>query len=142
MRQLARRECILPIVRGTAVAITIGAGANREAQAGLIRRFLSEHCAFVRDPADIELLTAPAVQLTTIRQTGMTPGDCDDVAVLAASLALAIGLRARFVAVGRRAFEHVFTVVGDGRHWWELDVTRPFQDIPEELQRNVLTLEV
>lgn len=144
MRALVRREYGLPIVRDTAAAIVRGTGVNSEAQAALIRRFLVDHISFLRDPRGIELLTAPATQLTTIRSMGSASGDCDDVAVLGAALGLAIGLRARFVVVGRSQFEHVFTVLGDpaGRSWWELDTTRPFQTIPAELQRNVFTVEV
>lgn len=144
MRALVRREYGLPIVRETAVALVRGTGTHSEAQAALIRRFLDEHVSFLRDPRGIELLTAPATQLTTIRTLGSASGDCDDVAVLGAALGLAVGLRARFVVVGRQQFEHVFTVLGDpsGRSWWEVDTTRPFQSIPAELQRNVFTVEV
>lgn len=144
MRALVRREHALPIVRQTAIGIVKSAALHPEASAALIRQWIGDHVAFVRDPRGVELLTAPATLLTTIRTTGSASGDCDDVAILAAALGLAIGMRARFVAVGRSHFEHVFTVLGDpsGRHWWELDTTRPFQDVPAELQRTVFTTEV
>lgn len=145
MRRLVLAEFMAPIVRETAVGIARSSGPDAQAQAALIRQWLEEHTTFVRDPRTIELLTAPAYQLTTIRTIGTSHGDCDDVAMLGAALGLAIGLRARFVALGRvPSFEHVFTALGDpsGRHWWELDITRRHQAIPRELQANVLTVEV
>lgn len=144
MRALVRREYRMPIVRDTAAAIVRGVEDSPEASAALIRRFLTDRMTFRRDPRGIELLIAPTHQLTTIRIMGRGSGDCDDVALLGAALGLAAGLRARFVVVGRRSYEHVFTVLGDaaGRRWWELDTTRPFQTIPAALQRNVFTVEV
>lgn len=143
MRALVRHDVAEPIVTEATAAI-VGAERHPETQAALIRSWVDDHSTFVRDPAELELLVAPALQLTTIRTLGSASGDCDDVATLAATLGLAVGLRARFVVVGRHHFEHVFTVLGDsaGRRWWELDTTRPYQTVPAALQRHVFTIEV
>lgn len=143
MRALVRREYRDPIVASALRSILpLSTPISPETTAALIREWVDAHTTFVRDPANVELLISPVEQLTTIRTLGSTSGDCDDVALLAATLGLASGLRARFVVVGRSTFEHVFTVVGDGTRWWEIDTTRPFQDIPAALQRNVFTTEV
>lgn len=141
MRALVRREYRDPLVVQTAHSI-VPPGSSAETAAALIRQWLELHTSFQRDPADLELIYAPTNQLTTIRTGGTSSGDCDDVAVLGAALALAVGLRARFIVVGRSNFEHVFTVVGDGRQYFELDITRPNQTVPRELQTNVFTVEV
>lgn len=143
MRRIVRAEYFAPIVRLTAENIVRGAGAERRGQVGLLRSWLIEHTRFVRDPIDLERVVTPKVQLARIRATGTALGDCDDVAVLAAALGMAVGLRARFVVIGRapHRFEHVFTVLGDGRRWWELDITRSEQGIPATMT-NSLTVEV
>jgi len=145
MRQVTRASLRIPIVRITAVAIVRTAGSSPEASAALIRAWLDEHTTFVRDPNGLELVTTPDRQLRQIAAMGAAPGDCDDVAVLGAALGLAVGLRARFAVVGRaQGFEHVFTALGDpaGRQWWELDITRPAQDIPVALMQRTLSVEV
>lgn len=145
MRHLARSSAALPIVRETAVdLVRRSTPLAIESQVHHIREFLRRHVSFVRDPRHVEALHTPHWLLSTIRTEGSVQGDCDDVALLGATLGLSVGLPARFVALGRDDYEHVFAALGrpDGRQWWELDVTRPWQTVPAELQRNVLTLEV
>jgi hypothetical protein len=83
------------------------------------------------DPRIIEVVHTPLDQLEHLAQTGSIPGDCDDVATLAAALVLALGRRARFIVLGFRApasaapFQHVFTdmlIAPDA--WGDFDITR------------------
>lgn len=133
MKQLARQSAALAPVREQAVAIVTGTGTNAEAQAALIRAWLERHVSFLRDPLTAEGLHEPTLMLEQVRQRGVTDVDCDDVAILAASLGMAVGLPARFVLLGRgpHDFEHVFTELMDPRtgEWFELDTTRPQQVI-------------
>lgn len=132
-------------VRQLAAAIVRGAGTNRQAEVALIREWLQGFTQFVRDPIGLEWVMTPMAQLEALDQHGIIQGDCDDVAVLGAALGMAIGLRARFITIGNaRQFVHVFAVLGDpsGRQWWELDITRPMQNIPTALTQQTLPIEV
>jgi transglutaminase-like putative cysteine protease len=58
-----------------------------------------------------ELLQSPAVLIAQIARDGRATGDCDDVAMLSASLLASLGAHTRFAAVNRApdgSYEHVF----------------------------------
>lgn len=133
MQQIVRQSLALPLVRHTASSVVTGLnGRNTVAQAQAIRGWVDHHTVFLRDPRGTELLHTPLWLLREIGRQGFGQVDCDDVAMLAAALGMAIGLRARFALVGRgHGFEHVFTELGDpaGRRWIEQDTTRPSQDL-------------
>ncbi len=136
MRRAVRQDYGSLPVRQLATAIVAGAGSQRQAEVALIRRWLEGHTEFVRDPIGLEWVQTPLAQLEALGSLGTIRGDCDDVAVLGAALGMAVGLRARFITLGNaQQFVHVFTVLGDpsGRQWWELDITRPQQNIPANL---------
>lgn len=69
---------------------------------------------FVRDIEGRELLRHPDQLLAEIIRHGQTACDCDDRAMVGVALLRAMGFRAGFVVVGRRAsgpFHHVFFAV-------------------------------
>lgn len=130
MKQLVRAEYLLPLVRETAAAIVRGTGTDSELQAARIRAWLSQHIGFLRDPLDAEGLHSPVALLTLLGANRFLEVDCDDVAILGAALGMAVGLRARFVLLGREGgYEHVWTELSDPNRdeWRELDITRPYQ---------------
>lgn len=140
MRRLVRRSLAEPVVRFAALQIIRGLRGDGE-QARALAQWLRSHTQFVRDPRGVEWLHDPATLLRQGFDRGVIQGDCDDLAMLAAALGMSIGLRARFVVVGRQAFEHVYTVLGDpqGRQWFELDVSREQQAIdPAYLTRRAI----
>lgn len=145
MRQLVRAEYTLPLVRETAAAIVRGTGTDAELQAQRIRSWLERHVGFLRDPLDTEALHTPVALLTLLGANGYLEVDCDDVATLGAALGMAVGLRARFVLLGREGegYEHVWTELSDPRldSWTELDITRPYQ-LDYSLYSTPLPLEV
>lgn len=113
----------------TAARNATAASVSPTVQAQLLRSWLLAHTQFQADPATVELVRTPLEQLTRIARTGVMRGDCDDVAVLGAALALALGLRARFVVLGFGAanapYQHVYAeaVTPDGGVV-DFDVTR------------------
>jgi transglutaminase-like putative cysteine protease len=142
MRRLARRGATHSLVRQTAASIVRGvSGTNGLDQAQAIREWIGDNVAFLRDPLGIEALYTPDLMIRTILTKGVTQVDCDDVATLAASLGLAIGLLARFIVVGfhspKAPFQHVWTDLSDPRHvqWIDVDTTRPFQDVFSAIKR-------
>lgn len=130
MRGMVLREFMLPIVRLSAVQIVAGA----DAPAVAIRNWLEDHTVFQRDPDGMEMLHGPAWQMRQALTAGTVRVDCDDVAMLAAALGKAAGLRARFIVVGfgspKAPFRHVWTELAPpGAPWTECDITRPAQGI-------------
>lgn len=129
MRALVRASVTDPEVVGTAARIAGWAGVrDTYDQAQAVRTWLAGRFRFVRDPVDVELLREPRVLLRGISVDGYAFGDCDDAAVLAAALCMAVGLPVRFVVVafGRvplAPYRHVYTEAYTSRGWTELDVT-------------------
>ena len=120
MREIAR-EAALESERVHQLAIRLAAmSSNRDRRAQLVTlwRFLRTGVNFKPDTFDAEHLRIPDQLLDEIAAHGRTSADCDDVAMLAASIIMALGMRAGVAVVGRgRRFEHVFAVadLGDGR---------------------------
>lgn len=100
---------------------------------------------FVRDPVTAEALTDPVAAIHRIELQGRAPGDCDDVAMLVAAMALSVGFRTRLVVVGfshtapltgldsKDPFLHIWCEVAPPTGvvaWTEMDTTRPMQRIP------------
>lgn len=140
MRAMVYREFMLPIVRLTASNVVGGLGGKDGAeQANAIRDWLETHTEFLRDPDGVEMLHGPAWQLRQIHALGVVRLDCDDVAILAAALGKAIGLRARFVvlAFGGGGYRHVFTELSPRGipQWVDMDVTRESQSLPGNISR-------
>ena len=94
--------------------------------AGEVRRlhaFVRDRIRYVRDIRGTETLQDPDRTLT------LKSGDCDDKAVLLASLLESIGHRTRFHAVGFSPdrFAHVYVETLLGREWVSLETTEPWE---------------
>lgn len=139
MRELIDTAIDSPRVVHLARALAVQTGERRQyAQAVVIREWLKRVWRFVYDPADRELLMDVDEALNALARLGVIPGDCDEAAIVGASLGRAIGLYARLIVY---AFEtdddpaqttyHVFAVLltDDGREV-NLDVTRPRGPVP------------
>ena len=133
MRNMAKR--VQSCVRSKSVidtANSVIAGVRSRdivAEIDTIRDWLSSHFRFVADPVGVELLRDPAEAISRINSRGFTMGDCDEAAMLGASLGMANGIPARFRAL---AFErgapytHVIAdLQGPAGRWFQLDITRP-----------------
>jgi transglutaminase-like putative cysteine protease len=143
---------MVPLVVETANGIvSMVASRDYYAMALAIREWLTRNFKFVPDPVGGELLRDPEYQLREYLARGQITGDCDDAAVLGAALGKAVGIRAKFVAVGFRnpgPLAHVFAVltgpvgraIGSGGIGVDLDVTKPVGSqarIRRAIQRNV-----
>jgi hypothetical protein len=136
MKQLVRTRMGTPAVRKVSVNIARDAGSkDGMAQAMAIRDWCEDHTFFIRDPHGMELLHDPILMLQVILRDGDIAVDCDDVALLAATLGKSVGLRARFVVVGfgspTAPFQHIWTELSSPSgtpQWIHVDVTRYAQD--------------
>lgn len=150
MAQLVNDSLTVPLVVDAARRLAILNADSRDTfrQAIGIRSFLGRVWRFVEDPTDRELLRTPEVMLREYYTVGYVAGDCDEAAVLGASLAKAIGLGATFTVYafspadgGNDYFSHVFATIltPDGRSV-SLDVTKPAGSVPSPSRE--LTVEV
>lgn len=128
MKRAAREEYSSPLVRAWATKATAGCRPyDHQCRAFRILEFLREHMQFTPDPRGVEAVGTPGFHLAQLTADGRMFGDCDDAAVLAASLALSVGMPARFVAASFKAdgaFHHVWTEGYTGAAWQELDPFR------------------
>lgn len=135
MRQLVRQALTDTPVRETALRI-VGACPERDraCQLTALRLWLRAHYRHQADPFRQELVVTPAKQLAMIRGAGKMRGDCDDLALLAATLGMAAGFPARFVVLGfqgdRGPYAHVYTELLGPEGWLDMDATRPVQVYP------------
>lgn len=114
-------------------------------QVDTIYDWLLHHFRFVSDPVGVELLRDPAGSIREIKLRGYTQGDCDEAAMLGATLGMANGMPARFrsLAFGSRTapFTHVIADLAVDGQWHPLDITKPQGFIAPNPSR-VLTLPV
>lgn len=98
-----------------------------------IRYWMQRAFRFIPDPRGVELVRTPEYMLERYLVKGIITGDCDDAATLGAALGMAVGIPAKFVAIGFRTngpLAHVFAVLlprAGGVVPVELDVTKPAQ---------------
>ena len=112
-----------PAIRQRATSLT--QDLRQKDRLGEIRKifnYVQNSIRYVRDIHNVETLHFPEQVMT------QEHGDCDDKAVLLASLLEAIGHPTRFVAVGFAPgeYSHVFvdTIIGN-KKWLSLDTTEP-----------------
>lgn len=91
------------------------------AEANFLFEFVRDEIRYTRDVADLEVVQTPNNTLA------MGHGDCDDLAVLLATLLSAVGHPTRFVAAGFDGgeLEHVWVETLIGSRWYAADVTEP-----------------
>lgn len=133
MRSMARADASKPTVRAIAASI-ISEASDQDGtlHARLIRMWLENHTIFVRDPSTGEALYSPEATAQEIQRNKVAHLDCEDVAMLAASLGMSIGLIARYTVLAfekNGPFAHVYADLADQRRgvWIEQDITRPSQ---------------
>jgi len=117
MKKVARKHAGDVLVRRLAESIILEAGAgshNHIAEAKAIGRWVQKNMLYAKDPDGIEQLQSPPLMIERIFQ-GKGVGDCDDMALLAATLLLTIGIRPKFRMVRYRTekggFNHIYVVV-------------------------------
>lgn len=134
MIQLAQSRSLTPVMRSAAVSVVRFAdGRDPLLQARLLRDWIDARCQWLADPTLAEALHDPLEVLGDIARNGIARVDCDDVATLAAALALAIGLKPRFVVAAfcpSRRFSHVWTEIRTPIGWFPIDPIRPHVSAP------------
>jgi transglutaminase-like putative cysteine protease len=117
----------VPVLDAAKRIIRSVGGKDRKAQSLAIGAWVRSSLRFVRDPYGVETIHTPLFMLDRIRTFGMFEADCDDYAVLSASLAKAVGLRTKFVVLGfldkGAPWAHVYTMAQTPHGWYPFDHT-------------------
>lgn len=130
MAGMIRRAPQSPLVMQTARAL---AGTSQRQSAQAIQFFVRRAFRYVDDPVYDEHLEDAEYMLLEYERTAMVKGDCDEAAILAGSLALAIGIPVELTVLAfddgtgdAPHFSHVFATLlpNDGPRV-SADVTRP-----------------
>ena len=131
MRDLVRAAVRDPAqkVRETAISIFRAASVSGFVdEARALQQWVKTNITYMRDPPDVELVQTPQKTLEYGR------GDCDDQATLLASLLMATGHPARFVAIGLKGqpLSHVLVQTLIGPNWLgaETIIDKPFGWMP------------
>jgi transglutaminase-like putative cysteine protease len=94
-------------------------GKAYRAEARAMQEYVRDHIRYVRDIRDVETVSTPEMTLDAMC------GDCDDKALLVATLLECIGHPCRFVAVGytENDYCHVLAEVRVGGAWVAVETT-------------------
>ena len=113
MRAMVNGAIADPLIRRYAVQATDHTGRHEAHQQALaIGEWVRRHVKYVPDPLGNEHLTNPALLLKAHHEGRRVYGDCDDMAMVCAAMAKAIGLPVSFHAVGRgKRYHHVYAEV-------------------------------
>ena len=95
---------------------------NYKAEAKTLHEFVRDKIRYVRDVRGVETLQTP------IKTLQFGSGDCDDKAILVASLLESIGHPTRFIACGfnNMGFSHVYVESKIGDKWIGVECTEPW----------------
>jgi len=118
MTKMAREGSRHPLVRRLATNILnhdkIPSHSYRE-EARAIGQFVQKNVRYVKDIAGVETIHSPDMMIRQMADVGYFAADCDDMALLIASMLLSIGMVPRFRAVRFRTtsggYNHIYVVV-------------------------------
>lgn len=137
MAVLVRDAATRPDVRTAAIRVIIRSGQPSPLlMLGRLFRYLETVVEFKADPKGQELIRHPSQLLAEITAAGVALGDCDDRAILGASMLRVVGLPVAFVVIGRDPWadmEHVYIAARVGGRWIPLDpqeLDEPGREVP------------
>lgn len=124
MTKVARAKSRHPFIRAFTLKLIQSCGVASQHhldEAICIGNYVKENVRYVRDPDNIELLTDPVLLLEQA-QKGIAQGDCDDMALLIATMLLAVGCLPYFRAARywdtNGNYNHIYVVVYE-KNWGE-----------------------
>lgn len=127
MHQMVQQALREPVLVAEARRIVAVAPGDVDGAIERIEDVLRQRVRYVDDPPMLELLQTPDQLLRQLGTAGVVYGDCDDTAIVAATLGGAMGIPWRFRAVGfdpDGPLVHVYTLLRGARAWVSMDTTR------------------
>lgn len=124
----ARKERVDPTVRAKVHELTASCAPTDQAcKAAALYSFVKSRLDYVPDPEDIEAVGLASYHLANVAAFGRSEGDCDDGAVLLATLGAAAGFPVRYAVASFRddlELHHVWTEFRVNGKWVNLDTFR------------------
>jgi transglutaminase-like putative cysteine protease len=130
MADIVHDEFQTPLVVDAARAIVLDVnGKDPDALAEAILKWLREHTRFINDPLFQQRLDSPQLLLQKIARDDVINGNCVDLAMLAASLVMAVGIPAEFIAEAydvtcdpqKSPLVHVYAIAQTQFGWVDFD---------------------
>jgi len=122
MKKIARERAGHPLVRQLGINILNQARTkshNHADEAKAVGVWVQQNIRYMKDPDDIELLQDP-VYIIRASEKGEARGDCDDMALLIATLLISIGIKPYFKIVRWKKtsgnYNHIYVVVREGNY--------------------------
>lgn len=133
MRDIVYRSIRERIIKDTAVNLIRNIEPTKYLeQVKKIFSFIRKKVKYVKDYFGIEEIQYPSRLLSNILKKGYAYGDCDDMAILVASMLYSIGLKTRFcvIATKPKVYNHIRTEVLINNKWIPLELasTKLFGD--------------
>lgn len=124
MRAFVRAGRVDPSIRSTALnLLALVPERDTQGEIRVLFEFVRDRIRYVSDVLDVETLADAKRTLET------AAGDCDDKAILLASLLESVGIGTQFVATGYETpgfFEHVYVrALTPNGQWLPLDASEP-----------------
>ncbi|MHB8071871.1 MAG: transglutaminase-like domain-containing protein [Candidatus Cryosericum sp.] len=120
MSKIVRQYKTSLTVRNLATSITQQLpGKDYRGEIEAVQRWVKNNIRYVRDVSDVETLQTPEALLQS------RSGDCDDQAMMVATLLESIGHPTGFVAVGfsPNEYDHVYAITRLGTAWLSVETT-------------------
>jgi hypothetical protein len=122
MKKIARERAVHPLVRQLGIKILNEAQTkshNHADEALAIGRWVQQNVRYMKDPDGVELLQDP-VYVIQKAMTNEARGDCDDMALLIATLLVSIGIAPSFKVVRWKNqsgnYNHIYVTVDEGNY--------------------------
>lgn len=109
-----KTKATLPMITLSRSIVKSCAAKDYTCEARALQQFVQQKIRYTRDVNEVETIQFPAQTLS------MGTGDCDDMAVLLATLAESVGFATRFAAIGLKGegFSHVLAqLMIPGKGW-------------------------
>jgi transglutaminase-like putative cysteine protease len=128
MRLAVLKEKADPFVLAVSRKVAAGCGPGEfECQAAALYAYVRTNMVYTPDPEDVETFGTASYHLQNIIERGITAGDCDDAAVLLATMAASLDLQVRFAVASFRPdleLHHVWAEIRTSGGWNQLDTFR------------------
>lgn len=124
MKNLAREASVDPLFRQRVAFVTRNCGNDFDCITESVERFIRREVRYLEEPE--EILTDPRMLMDQIDRNQHPFGDCDDHALLAASMIRATGIPVFFVVIGKSEgnAEHVLISAQRGDKQAYIDTTQ------------------
>jgi hypothetical protein len=113
---------------------------DADAIVGKIHDFFTQRFLFAYDPAPMDRVSSPTLQLQELAAKGVVRGDCDDAAVLAAFFGSVYGIPYKLRAVGFQRtgpLSHVYAILRGTTEPVPLDVTANAKQVVPAARRSL-----